>query len=632
MTKKTKLPPQKETLQNLLTIALVTLTHLFCNGYLFGAVDQHIYFAFITRALEAPAYHPQDLLFNYGNLLITSAGFFLQPLVRIFGWEWPLFILYIIVKFFIFYNIYYLALDLFEDAHAALLSLIFLLFNQLIAGTATDLHEAYIVYRLLALPLILCGFRQFLRKKFVLCALCLGIAFHFHVLSVLYFFPIMASIAAFNSKEFLSGNLRKLAKAAALFLLLSSPLILWKMFLHVPTTSAFDPSEWLATVRLAMPWLFISKWPVRYWWWIFFPFFIFLLYAQSSDGEKARRIILPFYLATFLMLGAHYACADLWPNLALLKYQWYRSLNFLVILGLILYARLASEILQSRQKIFFVLFSSLAMLEFAFGPPTFLYLLSGTLLLGLIIQDAKGRVQISGACLLVLLCLFLQFSYLPQLGTFDYHNKKNLIFQAVFLCTCAFFFTALAEEGRWPWLKRPAPRLALIALFCVNLWYFYMGRHDFSKNPFDETAKIIDFPGEARAHVPWFKMQLWVKEHTAPEAMFFTPPCVSGFRMFSARSPFVEARDGSLALLDPSFTRRWLERMNKLHAWPVRNYLIDYKRFYGIESEEWKNLSQEFGINYLITGNPNLPFRKLHEAPPYILYDLAGATDGEGKR
>lgn len=63
---------------------------------------------------------------------------------------------------------------------------------------------------------------------------------------------------------------------------------------------------------------------------------------------------------------------------------------------------------------------------------------------------------------------------------------------------------------------------------------------------------------------PWVDVQLWAKENTPKTAVFLTNPFLSGFRVFSERSPVVEYKDGTAAIFSRTHAFAWKRRIEAI--------------------------------------------------------------------
>ncbi len=129
------------------------------------------------------------------------------------------------------------------------------------------------------------------------------------------------------------------------------------------------------------------------------------------------------------------------------------------------------------------------------------------------------------------------------------------------------------------------------------------------------TADKITWPGEGMKD-NWIQFQLWVKDNTPPGSIFFVPPTLNGFRVFSQRNAFFESYDSEPGIFQPAYAAEIIERMKAFKYWPPNERNSEYadRNYHSFKAEDWQDFSQQFDVPYLITSrNVRLPFAKLHE-------------------
>jgi hypothetical protein len=151
-------------------------------------------------------------------------------------------------------------------------------------------------------------------------------------------------------------------------------------------------------------------------------------------------------------------------------------------------------------------------------------------------------------------------------------------------------------------VSRPTLRLAgsgLVLLFALLLSPSYFARYS---EPMHELS-------------PWVDVQQWAQSHTAPTARFLTPPQISGFRVFSQRTTFVEWKDGTLQYFSPEFSRRWSERVQLLQD--------DKGGWRAFDGSRLQELSSAHSLNYVVTlREVPLPFTVVYENQAFRVYRL----------
>jgi hypothetical protein len=62
----------------------------------------------------------------------------------------------------------------------------------------------------------------------------------------------------------------------------------------------------------------------------------------------------------------------------------------------------------------------------------------------------------------------------------------------------------------------------------------------------------------------WRDTLVWIREHTAQDAKFITPPTMDGFRVYAQRTHFSDWKDGTLLIFNAELADEWLYRMKAL--------------------------------------------------------------------
>lgn len=88
-------------------------------------------------------------------------------------------------------------------------------------------------------------------------------------------------------------------------------------------------------------------------------------------------------------------------------------------------------------------------------------------------------------------------------------------------------------------------------------------------------------------------MQQWARTHTDADALFITPPYLSGWRLESHRAAFGEWKDGGLLFYAGRPAFDWAERMTLLGAvdvprWIEIDQLLDADRLDSARLKRWR--------------------------------------------
>ena len=143
----------------------------------------------------------------------------------------------------------------------------------------------------------------------------------------------------------------------------------------------------------------------------------------------------------------------------------------------------------------------------------------------------------------------------------------------------------------------------------------------------------------------WTGIQEWVRDYTPQDALFITPPYLSGFRVISKRATVLEVADAEAVLRDPEFADIWMERMNALgynysSAKDPILYLpgpskVGRLTYYHQGSDRYRmkyndhsklpliDICDRYNADYYIKENmPPAPFEKIFSNDTFTLYKI----------
>jgi len=180
-----------------------------------------------------------------------------------------------------------------------------------------------IVLNIVSLTLIL-------KRKYPLAFFCMGVAWNFHPMSVLFLFLLFIPYGIFHRNE---CGIKTLAVCAVCFALPALPMLV-KSFLYLGMEWEYGP-EWLAAVRwTAWYTVFPSTWPASYFLrsGLFLALFIMGLHSLSRDDGKKDVILFVTTIGIACSVGT--ICADLYPVPFIMKLSLWRTSWIYIILAL----------------------------------------------------------------------------------------------------------------------------------------------------------------------------------------------------------------------------------------------------------------------------------------------------------
>ncbi len=102
----------------------------------------------------------------------------------------------------------------------------------------------------------------------------------------------------------------------------------------------------------------------------------------------------------------------------------------------------------------------------------------------------------------------------------------------------------------------------------------------------------------------WLGVQAWARAHSEEDAVFVTPPYLTGWRIGSHRATVGELRDGGLLFYRGDDVVAWRERMNALGIDQHAGFMVDSKQMEGMRSGYHaaigKGIDEMFGAPYVV--------------------------------
>ncbi|MCI0607231.1 glycosyltransferase family 39 protein [bacterium] len=395
---------------------------LFVNGYRFGSGDHATVIPFV-KDIAHPELYPNDLHVEQRTYYYTFLWYGV-------AWLWKavrmqlsslFFGLYFVNLFLIFLATYLIAHALFQRHDVACLSLFLLLFYRGYLAD-TPVLENILITRTACTAVVLFAFYAFLRKRYLITACLLGIAFNVHPLTACYalFMIAAATIALFSDIRYAT-----LFKSILVFLCVSSPVIVWKILYSPESSRLFyaDP-RWLTVLRLRVPnHHFPFSWNSLLFLQAASRLVVFPICWKHKPENTQHRAVVAFTAATVLMMAAGTIFVELFPVSIIVQLQLFRSFSLLVFFILMYYANFfVKTMVQSNstlEKIGAALLS--AALFFVFTPflRTFTFLAIIFLTLAyLVYEQMRNRPPQTAFTTVAILLITIVFS-VPAFKTLD---------------------------------------------------------------------------------------------------------------------------------------------------------------------------------------------------------------------
>ncbi len=306
-------------------------------GYHFGTFDQAIHIPFLKKYADAALY-PGDAFLD---LRLQHYSFFwllFLPFYRAGILEVTLFCVHVAATYGTFWAVWNLSDTLFHNPLASLIATIAGIFPHM-GFSALPLLEFSLLNRTFVLPWLIVALTLYLRRRYWLAFLLLGVMYNLHALSVNF---VLAMVLVDSAREWRSLHWRGLLGGGGLFVLAALPVLLWRRSAGPPDLSLRP--EWLAVISSSTfyhMFYFISAYP---------HVIIVTLAGLSTLGlfvvgryngppQAHDRTTENFMLAVVAVLAVQAVTAYWLPVTTIIQFQVMRAGLFLLLFGYLYFAR-----------------------------------------------------------------------------------------------------------------------------------------------------------------------------------------------------------------------------------------------------------------------------------------------------
>ena len=637
---------------SLLLLVVAAGASLLVIGYRFAVWDQLLYLSFVDRYFQPILDHPGDLYISHFLWhSYTTFWMLLYPLKQLFGWEWPLFITHLVVKIAIGWGIWALAFAVTKDRLTAWLTVLLMVLNKSVLNGGVNCYMADTITRFVVVPVLLFGIKNLWERNYLRAAFCFGLGVQLHILSAVYWLLAIAFSLVFdrlfNGPAAVSPGPagRTLVRAWGLFLLLALPIIIWSGVADWGVPRLPAPPDVINFIHHHHGYVFFSDFEPPTWEALVLLVLIIGVAARRLPANPRSRRYLPFALGIVTVLVIHYLAADVFFYQPILKIQMIRSVDLLILLAMLGAAQILT--VHARRG---GLATGLAAVTAAFflvgtvapGGNAVLFTTGTLLLLLLEFEPQPGRFTIP-AVTIISVFIGVQLWAPDNFGTGSLHRIIWLPLTGAFLGLAVLCFTGWFGTLR---SRRAGLRAGMLGVGLTGLMLLGAGADlGLTEASASRRAKLgltlpqhwerlvrrtrdnLDWPGQGMQS-DWIQFQLWIRDHTPAGTMFFVPPGLNGFRVFSQRNAFFEGYDCEPAIFDAAYASALLERM-QLFGYTTgpassHNAADNSAQIYAaMPPAQWTALAQQWDVPYLITSRPaNLPFAKLYQRGDLTLWRL----------
>lgn len=381
--------------RNMLFSAL-TLFVVLAYGYYFGTFDQSSHIPFLKKTID-PSLFPQDHFFDLRTSHYSYFWLLFIPFYKAGILEPSMFIIHIGATYLTFYALWKLSKTLFNNSLTSLLVVVSSAFPH-IGFSGFPLFEFSLLNRTAALPFEILALHYYLKKKYAISFLLLGLFYNLHVLSV-HFIVAMIAIDVILSLKNQRGKFLDIVKAMPIFIICALPVLFWKAN-H--SGIVFNTNvEWYSILNNALFYHLFNFMSVSV------PIVTFLavggvsaiiIFFYTNKGYKndVHTTIKHFIYASLLILFSQFIATYFYPSTIIIQSQVIRVGIFISLFAYLYLAHYVSLWVHRSGPVFLFLVTSLVL---SFSP------LFSLISLFLIKKITSTKKMIIGS--LVYICLFL---------------------------------------------------------------------------------------------------------------------------------------------------------------------------------------------------------------------------------
>jgi len=624
-----------------LYILVLTIFSILINGYFFeSSFWGHLSYDLPQiKIYQDNSLYPNDLLKAVVPYYYTISSPINAFLTRYIDMQTLFFTLFFIGNFIAFLLIFYISKLLFNNNITSLLSVLLFLTSKAALGQSTLFPD--ISQRVLVFPIMLFSIYLFLRNKYYLAVIMNGIAFIIHgmlgiPLFFLYFFYFIV-----NYKKI---GILNIIKYTSLFLLFSSPLLIWKFLTPVDNPFFMSPELWLKILQVYQVWhLFPFHWPMGKWlaFLAFLIAFIVALRYKPLNMDHHKKVI-TFFWGIFILALIATIFSELYPVAIILNLQLFRATIFLFVFGIIYLSNYLIDI---------VVKSNLGLKIAATGMLASLFIgnFKGIYIFLVVLLAFKSNSIIKIPLILLSIIGFIFgvvgtfFHQLPLISFFKIGMLPLIVITTICLLTWLIVSFKSLRVHKYKIIFAYILFILILSSFYTiglnNIMHEYGGVVDgiyigqsigtltqveFIKSPYDPISsrgilrffedplgiinKNVQFPFKIPSS-EFEEVQIWAKENTKKGAIFITPPYLKGFRLFSQRSTIADCND--LGVSNPVCTHGYItiKRLESLCDTKFTNRDICspencMPKYNNLPEEKLLEISKKYKASYVVVEKP----------------------------
>ncbi|MBI4355767.1 MAG: hypothetical protein HY597_04925 [Candidatus Omnitrophica bacterium] len=592
----------------------LTLCSVLLTGYQFGVSDQLLFLPAVNGWLSATGYHSSDLLMSHiWTTHPTVFWFLLAPLFRWLTVPQTLFLLYMASQWAYVAAIFTLARRLFGDATTAVVAVLLLALPKAVGSTWIDTHCVYLVPRTVAVPLALWGFLALLDRRYRLAAVLTALAFDIHPISTLPWVLVMGSALLADRR-----GLARTERVTAWVLLIGGmlPLLIWRWVIREPG-DWFASTAWLEILRRRAPQPFITTWSWSDWSPLLVSGLAWLVARPDMKPSAAEHQVWRVVCVVGGLAVVAVVCTELVFVPLVFQLQLLRAGQYLIMISAIYFSGYLRQLWHQqglRPWLAVVLFYAL----FAMWPLLFYGGVAVALFWERAAHRSRGKRWRRADALLMVTAVVAVME--AGFGVSPAGATRTVPVMAALGC---LWVLQRLVRLRFQGPRRLVLLAGVAALAVVSLCLDTEVRR-VARSPSTALRARIAWPFGATTVDDWTEVQQWARTQTPPGSLFITPPHLDGFRLWSARSPVVEYKDGALGMFSSRVALEWWRRIQDVHGWPRAKSRAHYQT---MSESELAGVARTYGAGYVVVEGPKpLSWRSLHENGTYAVYAVPEAA------
>ncbi len=303
-----------------LVLLFVTVLSIWVQGYQSEGSDHAIHVVFVQH-YNQPGLYPNDLFVATLSHYYSFFWYGVAYIVRLFPQDAFFFALFLLARLLLFHALFLLALELFQKKWVGFLACLLVIGTHFVVWGGSFILELSFGHSGVVRPLLLYALYFYLRKNWWPSAILLAVSFNLHPMTSTYVGAMICAAVWFLQRD----DRRRILLPALVCALLCLPMGLWLL------TSFREPIAdqplYMALIRYRL-WHHLSPftWSAKLWA-VYGVLFLAWLWSLAYAPRTAiHRLVLVFWAATGVLCVIGTIGSELWPQPAVIRFHFFRSL------------------------------------------------------------------------------------------------------------------------------------------------------------------------------------------------------------------------------------------------------------------------------------------------------------------